>query len=87
METDLGRPKSVTFPDGVVWTYYYLDVSFQGTLPPECYLPNPPPYCGIPPPTYYYSRLSSITSTTGYQIKLVYATDIPNPGTIGISRG
>ncbi|MBT2134649.1 hypothetical protein KK137_09915 [Croceibacterium sp. LX-88] len=98
MDSSLGRPSTVTFPDGVVWTYHYNDVSYTTSTPL-----NLPEICNNPPdPTtaancgalYYawqqqqgivqnWSRLRSITSSTGYQIKLEYLGDTAATDTIG----
>ncbi|MGC1269735.1 MAG: hypothetical protein WA842_03960, partial [Croceibacterium sp.] len=80
----LGRPSQVTFPDGTVWTYHYDTSTYSYTpeMPPECY-ESPLPYelwayCSSmygQSQTWYWVRLASITSSTGFQIKLVYQTD------------
>ena len=97
MYTNLGRPTTVTFPDGTVWTYHYT----QGTYnyappdyvpPPECNpVPNDPvaqAYCyndylawQLQFVTYRVGRLGSITTSTGYQIKLGYGSDTLTPAT------
>ena len=92
MDTTLGRPTSVTFPDGTIWTYHYNDVTYvyssEYSPSPDCTPPfppsGPPDKCGLEylewenpqGHTFYYSRLASITSSTGYQIKLSYASDV-----------
>jgi RHS repeat-associated protein len=85
VESGLGVGTQITFPDGVRWNYHYETASaFLGPqMPPECsdpYLLQDPgwqAYCGSiysQWQTFYGRRLSSITSSTGYQIKLHYAT-------------
>ena len=86
MDSALGTGTQVTFPDGTKWTYTYYNTSaYMGpALPPECYGSNPPLDCAVLAnqwQTWYVSRLSSITSSTGYQIKLTYATNTLNYNT------
>lgn len=57
--SNIGRATSVVFPDGTVRRFAYREVTFS---------------CGSSC-TSKLSRLSSITSSTGYQLKLSYAAD------------
>jgi len=96
MISNLGLPTSVTFPDGVVWTYHYTTYSYtvQAQMPPECtdpaysYMwqdPNFGAWCysfQSQQQTYTYMRLGSITTSTGYQLKLVYQSDTASPSTV-----
>lgn len=59
-ESGLGFPSLVTFTDGTIWTYHYHDDSWTSLK-------------GV---TFYFRRLMSITNNLGYQIKLVYASDV-----------
>ena len=60
-DSGLGHPSQVTFNDGVVWTYHYHDDQSYG-------------FRGM---VFYHRRLMSITSNTGYQIKLSYQSNTP----------
>jgi len=86
IDSGLGIGTQITFPDGVRWNFNYKTLYTQlGAIdvPPECYNNPPPaewPYCAeaMASQQYYYlRRLSSITSSTGYQIKLDYAVNTP----------
>jgi RHS repeat-associated protein len=77
-DSGLGYPTAVTFPDGTVWTYSYNtgSITYQPVIPPECQVPWPPLGCEqYIPQTFYFRRLASITSSTGFQIKLNYASN------------
>lgn len=83
-DSGLGYAMQVTFPDGVIWDYHYRTGSYvyQPTIPPSCMVANPPPSCvAYYPSTFYHRRLDSITSNTGYQIKLTYASDVIDSST------
>lgn len=80
MASNLGQGSQIVFPDGVRWTYHYQTGSFYvgPELPYECEGPNPHPNCWpllAQWQTHHVQRLTSITSSTGYQIKLSYATN------------
>lgn len=87
MASNLGIGTTITFPDGTIWDYHYkkISVDLGPTIPAACYNPYADPYfllyyCSPLAgqwQTYNISRLSSITSTTGYQIKLTYPVDTP----------
>jgi RHS repeat-associated protein len=69
-----GLGTKITHPDGTIWNFHYNLATFVGQIP-GCY-PNPydpqGAYCVT---AYAVARLSSITSSTGYQIKLTYASN------------
>ena len=70
-DTSLGMGTKVTYPDGTTWNFNYLTVIF----PDYQYWCDPYYGCVSWGQTDYLARLNSITSSTGYQIKLAYATD------------
>jgi RHS repeat-associated protein len=79
-DSGMGRPTQIVYPDGTIWTYHYKYEAHQhwpnGEPPPECLVESPPSGCIIYiDHWYYFYRLASITSSTGYQIKLIYASD------------
>lgn len=96
--SNLGRATQVKFPDGTIRNYhfqfaYYVDEQIP-QLPPECYVdpivdPIIAQNCGLlwnagySITHYKHSRLSSITSSTGYQIKFTYANDTFTGQTLG----
>jgi RHS repeat-associated protein len=93
-ESGLGYATQVVFPDGTRWNYHYtFDSAYLGPeIPWQCYDPwyQQDPgwqyYCGVMAAqwqTYYLRRLSSITSSTGYQIKLHYANSTLTLETMG----
>jgi RHS repeat-associated protein len=66
-QSDLALGTKVTFPDGTVWTYHWtLDQVFIGYQPPYYQTPM----------YIYFGRISSVTSSTGYQIKLTYGSNL-----------
>jgi RHS repeat-associated protein len=58
-ESSLGYPSRVTFPDGVTWSYAYQDAQWTSQRGE----------------TFYFRRLSSIFTNTGYQVKLFYGSN------------
>jgi RHS repeat-associated protein len=66
-----GLGTQITYPDGTVRTFSYNQTSYIGIVP-GCYSDPQLDPCLE---TYYVARLSSITSSTGYQIKLTYAAN------------
>ncbi len=66
----LASPTQVTFTDGVVWEYHFRTESWTS---PTCSGPECLP--GDGGETYHFRRLESITSNTGFQIKLDYQAD------------
>jgi len=64
-----GLGTKITFPDGAVWDLHYNQASYSQYVY-WCWDPERWDYCIE---TYNVARLSSITSGTGYQIKLTYA--------------
>lgn len=88
-DSGLGYPTTVQFTDGTIWTYNYMlgqySYTYTPPMPPECYDPymtwEMQMYCqsiylqGSTTYTYYHRRLASITSNTGYQIEMYYASN------------
>lgn len=71
--------KKVTYPDGTIWTYHYkiAERVESGTV---C-----GPYgggCSTWSTTWYAGRLSSITTSAGYQVKYTYAAN--DTGVVGL---
>jgi RHS repeat-associated protein len=61
-DSGMGRATQVVYPDGTIWTYHYNHEPYEVWRNGE-------------PDFYYFYRLASITSSTGYQIKLIYGSD------------
>jgi len=75
MDTGLGTGRKITWADGTVWEYHFNREHFI-TNEYVC-----DPYgvggCFNVSVDHYHERLSSLTSSTGYQIKLSYASNVP----------
>lgn len=71
-EVGLAAPALVTFPNGVQWRFSYQNdlYAVQGEPDPEC-VKN----CTQPITRYYWKRLSSVTTSAGYQLKFSYASN------------
>src|SRR5690606_27114653 len=70
VQAELGLGIKVTFPDGVKWNYHFNSGTYV-LYQDICYV-TPAGYTCVNQPvaSFPYVRLSSITSSTGYQIKL-----------------
>ncbi len=66
-----GLGTQVTYPDGTIWTFSYNQATYQAVIP-GCYVDQYGTPCTE---IFNVARLSSINSSTGYQIKLKYALD------------